>query len=84
MQPTQGVWYPSEVAPHLFFVDGELSGMATAIPRLNGEALEWRAFDMRGSVDASVDPVFLGKFGDIASAKVQIERRVLGGRSNNA
>ena len=73
----EGTWYPGELAPHLFYVRGELSGMAAAIPRIWGENQKWEAFDMRRRNASDSGPFFLGEHESVQLAKQQIEKAVL-------
>ena len=58
----EGVWYPSDLSPHMFYINGELSGMAVAIPCLRGESQKWEAFDMRRLNGPNISPVLLGSY----------------------
>lgn len=73
----EGIWYPGELTPHLFYVQGELSGMATAVPRIWGESQKWEAFDMRLRKESAAGPVLLGEHDNLELAKLQIEKAVL-------
>ncbi len=79
MKPTrlEGTWYPSELAPHLFYIHGELSGMAAAVPRIWGEGQRWEAFDMRRLNESASGPVLLGEHEDLELAKLQVEKAIL-------
>ncbi len=73
----EGTWYPGELAPHLFYIHGELSGMAAAVPRIWGETQRWEAFDMRRLKESPSGPVLLGEHENVELAKLQIEKAVL-------
>jgi hypothetical protein len=73
----EGMWYPGELAPHLFYIHGELSGMAAAVPRIWGESQKWEAFDMRPLKESATAPVLLGEHENLELAKLQIEKAVL-------
>ncbi len=75
----EGTWYPGELTPHLFYIHGQLSGMAAAIPRIWGESQRWEAFDMRCRNEPVSGPVLLGEHTNLEQAKLQIENAVLRG-----
>ena len=70
----EGVWYPSDLSPHMFYINGELSGMAVAIPCLRGESQKWQAFDMRRLNGPNICPVLLGSYEGISLAIGRIEK----------
>jgi len=69
----EGVWYPSDLSPHMFYINGELSGMAVAIPCLRGESQKWEAFDMRSVNGPNIHPVLLGSYERISLAIERIQ-----------
>jgi hypothetical protein len=68
------VWYPGDLSPHLFYLDGVLAGMAAALPRIWGETQKWEAFDMRIPIGSKTGPTLLGSYEDVALAKSRIEQ----------
>jgi hypothetical protein len=70
-------WYPGEFAPHLYYINEELRGMATALMRMQGESQKWEAFDMRKRNASDNGPLLLGEHDTLDLARQQIERLVL-------
>jgi hypothetical protein len=65
-------WQPGELAPHLFYISGKLTGMAAAIPRIFGGPQEWEAYDMRCEPERNF-PVPLGMYASVELAKRRVE-----------
>ncbi len=72
------VWYPGELSPHFFYIDGTLSGMAAAVPRTYEAPQQWEAYDMRHDGTAAQGPVALGHYDTVELAKHRVEAVLLG------
>jgi hypothetical protein len=70
-------WYPGEFAPHLYYINEELRGMATALMRKQGHGRKWEAFDMRKRNALDTGPLLLGEHDTLDLARQQIETLIV-------
>jgi hypothetical protein len=70
-------WYPGEFAPHLYYINEELRGMAAALVRKQGDSQKWEAFDMRKRNASDTGPLLLGEHDTVELARQQIEALII-------